>query len=228
MIPKIIWQTYKDPLEALPEYIRECINTWTSLNPEYEYRYMNEDETVKFVLSEFGMDWYDIFINMPIGVMRADLWRYMVIYKYGGVYTDIDTLCLKPISEWVNNKYSAVLSEDDIPGTYNQITFAAQPGHIILKSVLDLIKNKFINPNYNDKNFVDKLTGVAVWTEAIKAIDKHLLDNIFIYSEDKNIYLENHEALYFDKAIKHLTASFNWNNGDYIQWQKQVGDFFDS
>ena len=30
---------------------------------------------------------------LPIAVMKADLWRYCVIYKYGGIYADADTVC---------------------------------------------------------------------------------------------------------------------------------------
>ncbi|NBX27041.1 MAG: hypothetical protein EBR55_02140, partial [Chitinophagia bacterium] len=86
----------------------------------------------------------------------------------------------------------------------------------------------FKNTNYNDPKFVDNMTGVKIWTDAVKITGFDDLQNILIYPENKNIYFENREAIYFDGAVKHLTASFNWNDGNYIQWQKQVGDFFDS
>lgn len=37
---------------------------------------------------------------VPINAIYADMWRYIVLYKYGGIYLDIDMEFLKPIQEW--------------------------------------------------------------------------------------------------------------------------------
>jgi mannosyltransferase OCH1-like enzyme len=97
-IPKTIWQTYKDPYDSLAGYMKDTIQTWKDINPEYEHRYMDDAQAAQFVLDEYGEEWHKIFMGFPIGVMRGDLWRYMVIYKYGGVYADLDTECLNPIA----------------------------------------------------------------------------------------------------------------------------------
>eukprot|EP00959_Pyramimonas_sp_CCMP1952_P373564 7823571-Pyramimonas_sp.AAC.1 len=31
---------------------------------------------------------------MPHPVMRADLFRYLIVLRYGGIYTDVDTECM--------------------------------------------------------------------------------------------------------------------------------------
>jgi len=228
MIPKIIWQTYKYKFDTLPQYAKDAAQTWKDLNPEYKYMYMDDEECRSFILHEYGDDWLEIFNKCPIGVMRSDIWRYLILYSYGGVYADLDTICLKPIEQWVSGNHSATICEDDIPGTYNQLTFASEPNNVIFKAVINLIKEKFKTPDYKDINFVDNLTGVKIWTEAINSIDIDQIKNILIYPENKNIYLKNREAIYFDGSVKHLTASFNWIDNNYIQWQKEVGDFFDS
>lgn len=33
--------------------------------------------------------------------MRSDILRYLYLYLEGGVYSDIDTVALKPINDWV-------------------------------------------------------------------------------------------------------------------------------
>jgi mannosyltransferase OCH1-like enzyme len=38
----------------------------------------------------------DAFERMPFGVMQADLFRYMAIHRFGGVYADIDVECARP------------------------------------------------------------------------------------------------------------------------------------
>lgn len=41
------------------------------------------------------------YLGMPDVIMRADLLRYMIMAKSGGVYSDLDTKCLIPVDEWV-------------------------------------------------------------------------------------------------------------------------------
>jgi mannosyltransferase OCH1-like enzyme len=38
--------------------------------------------------------------NFPKGVMKADFWRYAVMYFYGGVYMDIDAMPLKALRDF--------------------------------------------------------------------------------------------------------------------------------
>jgi hypothetical protein len=234
MIPKIIWQTYKDKYEILPQYIIDCIETWKILNPEYEYKYMDDYAAEEFILNEFGLDWYNIFKAVPLGVMRGDIWRYLVIYKYGGVYADIDTICKKPISQWLNNKYDFIVADDGDGKSFCQYIFAAKKEHELLLSVIDLIKNKFNNPDYTNKNFVHELTGVNVWTKGIKnGLKTNKTWDPKIYHKAYNVLNKAKEYKFFcfggenanifnGDAVEHLTGSLTWNHKSYVQWQNEI------
>ena len=227
-IPKIIWQTYKDPYESLTGYMHDCMQTWRSLNPEYDHRYMDDLQAGEFVLTEYGQEWYNIFINLPVGVMRGDLWRYMVIYKYGGVYTDLDTECLLPISSWMMEDKDFIVC----PETNNhfcQWTFASSAGNPILKSVLDLIKDRLMSPEYGSDHFVHSHTGPAIWTEGVmrmldikvtNIIEDHLLlnscDNAKLYRF--HCYGGEQWRIFHFESVKHIYGSQNWNDGSYTQW----------
>jgi mannosyltransferase OCH1-like enzyme len=228
MIPKVIWQTYKDPFDQLQPYMLDAVNTWKILNPEYEYRYMDDSQAAQFILEEYGQEWHDLFVGLPVGVMRGDLWRYMIIYKYGGIYTDLDTECLNPINTWLNEEYEMIVC----PETnlhFCQWTFAASAGNPILKSVLDTIKEKLINPTYGSPHFVHTHTGPAVWTEGImKALDikvDNLIDDHLLLNSSNNAKLykfhcyggENWRIFHF-VDVKHIYGSQKWDDGNYIQW----------
>jgi alpha 1,6-mannosyltransferase len=228
LIPKIIWQTYKDSFDKLQPYMIDAVNTWKNLNPEFEYRYMDDEAAAEFILNEYGKEWHNIFINFPVGVMRGDLWRYMIIYKYGGVYTDLDTECLKPIDTWLNQDYNMIVCpETDI--NLCQWTFAASPGNPILKSVLDTIKEKLKNPEFGSPHFVHNHTGPSIWTKGIlKALDikiDNLIDNYVLLNSSDNAKLygfhcyggENWRIFHF-VDVKHIYASQKWNDGNYVQW----------
>jgi mannosyltransferase OCH1-like enzyme len=227
MIPKIIWQTYKDSFDMLPQYMKDAAQTWRDKNPEYEWRYMDDEQAAEFILTEFGEEWHNIFINAPVGVMRGDIWRYMIIYKYGGVYADLDTECWKPISSWMMEDKDMIVCPETSEH-FCQWTFAASPNHPVIKSVLDQIKLEFINPDYNAQHFVHNLTGPAVWTRGINyklnVNVKNLIDDYLLINSSENAKLykfycyggEQWRIFHFE-AVKHLYGSQTWKEG-YVQW----------
>jgi len=228
-IPKTIWQTYKDPFNNLQPYMIESIDTWKSLNPDYEYRYMDDNQAKEFILNEYGQDWLDIFNALPVGVMRGDLWRYMIIYKYGGVYADLDTRCNEPISKWMTNKYSMIVCPEN-DRDFCQWTFAASAGHPVLKSVLDYIKQKLTNPDYNKQHFVHEHTGPVAWSHGIlkalnmeygiNLIDDYQKINNSEKGKEYRFYLYGGERwrIFHFESVKHIYGSQNWNDGNYVQW----------
>jgi len=240
LIPKIIWQTYKDPRGTLQPYMHEAINTWIMKNPGYEYRYMDDAQSAQFIKEEYGDEVHDLFVNLPVGVMRGDMWRYLVIYKYGGVYADLDTLCLQPIVSWMKNDKSFIVCPEH-QDHFCQWTFAAEAGHPILKAVVDLMISRLKNADYTMPHFVHYLTGPAMWTSAI-------CDYLGIYNNDpygRASHKEGGEGLTVDMesfnetdiakengfycyagdkwrifhwdAVRHIYGSQNWNHG-YVKW----------
>lgn len=154
MIPKIIWQTYKDDFRSMPVQAQRCAASWKKNNPGYQYKYFNDKQAAEIILKDFGKEWHDLFVNVPVGVVRGDIFRYLMIYKYGGVYSDIDTVCQIPISEWIDgpvgskDSYNAIFSVELLKGDAQkpyricQWTFAAAPGMEIFKNVIDNVKHK--------------------------------------------------------------------------------------
>jgi mannosyltransferase OCH1-like enzyme len=228
MIPKIIWQTYKDPIDQLPDYMHDAMQTWKNLNPNYEHRYMDDKQAEEFVLEYFGQEWLDIFKGLPVGVMRGDLWRYMVVYIHGGVYADLDTECWEPISVWLKEDMEMIVCpENDIH--YCQWTFAASPKHPILKSVLDYIKEKLENPDYEQDHFVHIYTGPDAWTHGISRALNFKSDNLIedsaLINESENAklykfhcYGGDHWRIFHFLSVKHLYGSQTWKDGNYVQW----------
>ena len=98
-IPKTIWQTMKT--NQVPLCIKSYVDSWITLNPEYKYRFFDDNDIIEFLTTDFP-DYLDGYQKLKYGASKADLWRYLIIYKYGGVYADIDCLCINPLREWVD------------------------------------------------------------------------------------------------------------------------------
>jgi mannosyltransferase OCH1-like enzyme len=93
-IPKTIWQTITR--NVVPSRIRDWADTWIKLNPEYDYNLVDDDGMRGFIRSSFP-EYLQAFNKTVHGASKADLWRYLVMFKYGGVYADIDCICLNPL-----------------------------------------------------------------------------------------------------------------------------------
>jgi mannosyltransferase OCH1-like enzyme len=215
MIPKNIWQTYEVEYEDLPKYLKYYSQTFINLNPDWKYNYHSAAQREKFVLDNFGQEWYKIFMECPINVMKADIWRYMVLYIHGGVFSDIDSICKKPLDSWTNIDYDLIVCEDGDDFCYCNGGFASTAKNETILYILNYVKNKLIEKKYNDKYFVFNTTGPIAFTKAIKEFKN---SKVYCYSGKDRFILK-------EDAIEQLSASLEWNKADYINWQNQVKDF---
>lgn len=104
-IPKIIWQTMKT--NEVPVFMKNYADSWIDLNPEYEYRFCDDDDIIDFLKTDFP-EYLDGYNKLKYGASKADLWRYLVMYKYGGVYADIDCKCIRPLRDWMKSESAFV------------------------------------------------------------------------------------------------------------------------
>ncbi|KAI9294256.1 hypothetical protein K502DRAFT_292550 [Neoconidiobolus thromboides FSU 785] len=133
-------------------------------------------------------DIYDAFKSLPIPVLKADYFRYIALYLYGGTYTDTDTLCVTPIDTWNNRApgvnmiisieaYNADINfKCEKPNDYArgvqfiQWTFSSVKGHPILWNVINRIKDitpkMIVKRNRSDCDVLD-WTGPGIWSDAI-------------------------------------------------------------
>jgi hypothetical protein len=81
--------------------MKSYANSWMDLNPEYTYRLFDDNDITQFLKSDFP-EYFKGYEKLKYGASKADLWRYLIIYKYGGVYADMDCKCIRPLREWVN------------------------------------------------------------------------------------------------------------------------------
>lgn len=217
MIPKIIWQTYESNYEELDQKAIDYSNSFKELNPDWEYIYVSGKEREEFILKNFGKEWHNIYLSYKTNVCRADLWRYMCLYIYGGLYSDLDILCKKPIDSWLDiNLNFAISEEPDSPG-YTQMIFASSPNSIFLKNILNDIKEQFyLNKKY--KNIVDYVineTGYFIFTNSINNTLRINNDGFMLYTgkESKKIHKD---------SIKHYRAGDGNVFGlNYIQWKSE-------
>jgi mannosyltransferase OCH1-like enzyme len=88
-IPRTIHQTYSS--DEIPDAFAPGIARLRAINRGWSYRYWPDKEVHDFIYAVYGWEVLRAFlrINPRYGAARADLFRYLCIYHFGGVYLDI-------------------------------------------------------------------------------------------------------------------------------------------
>ncbi len=109
-IPRIIHQTY--PTRDLPEQVQQNVDRLRRNNPAWIYKFYDDAGIEAFILKEYGQGMLSDYlqINPRYGAARADLFRYLVIYKLGGVYLDIKSSFIRPIDQVLHGNEQYIIS----------------------------------------------------------------------------------------------------------------------
>jgi mannosyltransferase OCH1-like enzyme len=70
-----------------------CVNRLKNANPEFDHYLYDDADCREFIATEYGGDVLEAYDQLVPGAYKADLWRYCVLYKTGGIYLDIKFRC---------------------------------------------------------------------------------------------------------------------------------------
>lgn len=93
-IPKILWMTYSEKSQ-IPQKVFKNLNTYAS---DFDIYIYDDRDGLRFLERNFDSTVVDKY-NALSGAHKADLLRYCLLYIHGGVYMDIKTELIRPLSE---------------------------------------------------------------------------------------------------------------------------------
>jgi mannosyltransferase OCH1-like enzyme len=173
-IPKIVHLSYKSEEQILPEW-KDVIPAWKKTNPSWEIKFWSDKDNEDLVKNEFPW-FYDTYKNFKYNIQRADAVRCCYLFKYGGLYIDMDYLPINKIDKLfyneVNNKNvndNQIYITLNSSGVYFVNSFmASKPGcEFWLKYLKKIMKVK--TKWYWTKTFkVFYTTGPFILTKCIK------------------------------------------------------------
>jgi mannosyltransferase OCH1-like enzyme len=73
--------------------MQECVDKLKKDNPEFEYHFYDDNQCREYIKDNFNKDVLHAFDKLIPGAFKADLWRYCILYKKGGIYLDIKYQC---------------------------------------------------------------------------------------------------------------------------------------
>jgi mannosyltransferase OCH1-like enzyme len=205
-IPKVIYLSYKT--KNIPDYIIPNIK---KLYPDYEIKLYDDNDCKNFLLLNYGQLYVDIFNFLKDGPIKADFWRICVLYKYGGVYFDLDLEHFINLNEIIDNDIDFVTIQTHCKFTcfyknnLNPAIIIAKQNNKILKQCIDRYIEKYNNKDtyeYWDYSIVVIMTKIIKNTISMKSnesgiyYDKEnnkyqlLLERVPMFKDISNAYIE--------------------------------------
>ncbi|PNY23477.1 Initiation-specific alpha-1,6-mannosyltransferase [Tolypocladium capitatum] len=225
--PAYIWQTWKTTPAVGVFDFREQEASWTEQHPGFIHEVITDDVAVSLLRLLYASlpEVLEAYHALPMPVLKADFFRYLILYARGGIYSDIDTYAIRSALEWVPSQIPretvglviGIEADPDRPDwaqwysrriQFCQWTIQSKPGHPVLRDIIARITNATLTmkragklAGFEGKDVVD-LTGPAVWTDTI----------IDYFNDDR----------FFD--MKSSKGKIDWHNFTGMETSKRVGD----
>lgn len=148
-IPKILHQIWIGPKKPPLKLMR----TWKDKHPDYEYMLWDEKLLAKhFPDGLFNQSQYDA---IPEINGKCDIARYEILNRFGGVYIDADSICIKHLDDWMleNDSFSCWENEARRPGLIAVGVLGSTKNNILMEMLIDAIHHLPY----------DTLTGLEAW-----------------------------------------------------------------
>lgn len=135
-IPRIIHQLWIGPKPS-PD---KLMDSWRDKNPDYEYIRWSESELEK---RGFVSECASQIADMTEINGKADIYRWEILYKYGGIFVDADSICLEPFGDTFLEKtaFAGFENENVRSGLVATGTMGFIPGHPLCRAAIDFIIN---------------------------------------------------------------------------------------
>ncbi|RMZ69568.1 glycosyltransferase family 32 [Pyrenophora seminiperda CCB06] len=226
--PAYIWQTWKyTPSQGeFEDIFREPEASWSIHHPSFVHEVITDNVAVHLIRHLYASvpEVVEAYNALPLPVLKADFFRYLILLARGGIYSDIDTAALKPAPEWIPadvpaTSYGMVIGIEADPDRpdwadwysrriqFCQWTIQAKPGHPVLVEVVANITQETLSRKHagklsKDHKGIIEFTGPAIWTDTIFS------------------YFNNPE--YFDMSTS--KGNITWEHFTGMKAPKKVGD----
>jgi mannosyltransferase OCH1-like enzyme len=149
-IPSIIHQTWFEEITAdkYPQLAR-LQNSWA--NSGWEYRFYDDEDARQYIARNFPQTFVEAYDAVIPGAFKADLFRYLVLLKDGGIYADIDILLEANLDTFVTPNLSFFAPRDSVVEYADEAfclwngIIGSEPGHPFLVRAVERLVNLIIH-----------------------------------------------------------------------------------
>lgn len=140
-IPMCVYQTWIT--SALPSGMAKCNSLMRAQNPELHFYLFDDDSCRVFIQKHFSSRVLSAYDNLIPGAYRADLWRYCILYRNGGVYLDAKFHGVKHfnLSRLVQEGKEYFVRDVDGKGVFNGFIMVHRKHPLMLLAIEKIVEN---------------------------------------------------------------------------------------
>lgn len=224
-IPRKIHQTFKKDMDV--EYFETCMIN-RNMNFEYDYNFYDDNDIIKYIKENYPTQYLKAYNSLNTYAYKADLFRYLVLYKEGGVYMDCKSTTIFPLREFINSDIGFVSFKDRFDSGIQIGFIASVPGHPILKKCIEMSIDNILNKRYGINKLDitgpqlcgrafnillerDELTKIE--EKEYKEIDADIIGSFHTIGKNWYEVLANKKLL---PLISRTCGSYKKNRSDYV------------
>ena len=148
MIPKLIHQTWKTT--EIPDEWKEAVSSCKSIHSGFEHIVWTDETMDTFVKTHYP-SFYQTYVSYKYNIQRCDAFRYLVLYKYGGIYLDMDIICKNSLSKLL--QYDMVLAHSsNVETSFTNSFLMVVPNHPFFKYCIDHLSENINKYQYFGKH----------------------------------------------------------------------------
>jgi len=137
VIPPNLFQTWHT--KNLPPLMSNAVSNLRKNNPRFNYQLYDDNDCREFIKNNFAENILNAYDRLIPGAYKADLWRYCILYKKGGVYLDIKYVPFnhfKLINLLEKEHFCLDIDNNSI---YNAIIVAKRGNSILLQAINQIV-----------------------------------------------------------------------------------------
>jgi len=204
----IVWLNKNDD-NLIDKNILENANIFLKLNSEFTCYKWNNKKCLS-LFKEYFPEYLDTYNKIHDLRYKCDLIRLVILYAYGGLYSDVDGLCMESINKMhIDNKIDiAVVFNDRKDELANGLIYIKNPKHIFIKTCFD----EYI------KILKSNNTGAC---KIMKNIFDSLYPNLKIGVNDNIVIFQERP----DRSLNECKSKVEWWNTFYFHNEDNVKIF---
>jgi len=216
LIPKVLYQTSKS--RCMHPDLASAMNVWRDpvKFPGFSYFFYDDDAMDTFLFDKER--WQDTFPSLHLALqcvnklhnptIKADIWRYLVLWEYGGIYADIDVAPTNFTGLSIQPDDDGLFHTEGVGVWLAQFFLIASPRHpLMYYAVHAAVQNLLDQAEFSDNNGVNvaKVTGPGALADAMSGFMNNATAGRHI-SNGNHIGMNNRSIRVFGPSNRQVTA----------------------
>lgn len=145
-ITKIIFKSSHFTRNNMIHEVQALLSDIIESNKDFQVYYFDNRESDQF-MKDFSTEIYEAYSTIKPTAYKSDFWRYCILYKYGGCYSDMGHIVLKSFQSITGNKTLVIPDEPYGGSGYHNGFMCVPPKHPLMsaciRKCLENIKKRY-------------------------------------------------------------------------------------